>query len=89
MYNQSCLSSTWGVFLLLTALQMTYSDPLSLLTERFFTKTIKISRGERMQNVLSTADKIVVTHEHYDHIGGTVKYPNPAGILPNVILAAT
>lgn len=41
---------------------------------------------QRMQTALNTADLIVVTHEHYDHIGGIVQHPNPADILPNVIL---
>lgn len=40
----------------------------------------------RMQNALDRADGILITHEHYDHIGGIIKHPDPKRILPRVLL---
>lgn len=40
----------------------------------------------RMQAAINRANLIMVTHEHYDHIGGLVQHPNVADILPNILL---
>jgi glyoxylase-like metal-dependent hydrolase (beta-lactamase superfamily II) len=37
---------------------------------------------QRMQQAMSKASLIVVTHEHMDHIGGVLKSPNLAALLP-------
>lgn len=35
----------------------------------------------RMDTALAQATQIIITHEHFDHIGGILAYSNPAGIL--------
>ena len=40
----------------------------------------------RMQSALESATAIVVTHEHYDHIGGIVNSPNLDVLLPKLLL---
>ena len=40
----------------------------------------------RMQSALESATAIVVTHEHYDHIGGIVKSPNLNAVLQKLLL---
>jgi len=41
---------------------------------------------DRLQAALKTADTIVVTHEHGDHIGGLAASPALAGIAPRALL---
>ncbi|MEX0838597.1 MAG: MBL fold metallo-hydrolase [Parvibaculum sp.] len=40
----------------------------------------------RMEEAMTTASLIVVTHEHMDHIGGLTVHPELAAILPSVAL---
>jgi glyoxylase-like metal-dependent hydrolase (beta-lactamase superfamily II) len=40
----------------------------------------------RVEQAMVKADSIVVTHEHYDHIGGLVTHPQLASLLPKVKL---
>ncbi len=40
----------------------------------------------RMQSALESATSIVITHEHYDHIGGIVNSPNLDVLLPKLLL---
>ncbi len=40
----------------------------------------------RVQAALSTASLVVVTHEHFDHIGGLAAHPQLTAILPHAIL---
>lgn len=41
---------------------------------------------QRMSRALGAADFIVVTHEHFDHLGGLVAQPDLARLLPHVRL---
>lgn len=41
---------------------------------------------QRMNVAMTLADKIVITHEHFDHIAGIAAHPNLAKILPSVHL---
>jgi len=40
----------------------------------------------RLQAAIDTANLVVLTHEHPDHIGGLVKHPDPASVLPKTLL---
>jgi glyoxylase-like metal-dependent hydrolase (beta-lactamase superfamily II) len=42
----------------------------------------------RMNVTMAGASQIVITHEHPDHIGGIVAYPNPDDIRPQLRLTA-
>ncbi len=41
---------------------------------------------QRMQTAMLTASKIVVTHEHGDHIGGLLASPNWQRVMPKAVL---
>lgn len=40
----------------------------------------------RTQQALSSASKIVITHEHFDHIGGIVRHPDVNGLKSKLVL---
>lgn len=41
---------------------------------------------QRMLQAMDNADRIVITHEHFDHIGGIVDHPRVADLLPHIQL---
>ena len=41
---------------------------------------------QRMSAAMNAASQIVITHEHFDHIGGLVAQPNVAELLPKIHL---
>lgn len=40
----------------------------------------------RMNDALATADAVIVTHEHFDHVQGIARHPEPARVAPRLRL---
>ncbi len=55
----------------------------------FITATYDGAAYERVQEALTKAALIVITHEHMDHIGGVMQHPAIAALLPALRLTDT
>lgn len=42
---------------------------------------------DRMTQAMTEADIVTITHEHFDHILGIVRHPDPAAIAPKLLLS--
>ena len=76
------------------AFQLLYPDHTAMIDSGMDRKTADATMAKnfhdegfaRVLKALELADPIVVTHEHYDHVGGIVTHPNLAALMPHLKL---
>ena len=56
------------------------------LVPDFMVNSFDQAAYQRMLQAMDTAEHIVITHEHFDHIGGLVAHPRVSELKPRIVL---
>lgn len=87
--------SGWGdATLTFYAFQLLYADHTAMIDTGMDKKTADETSAKnfddaafaRVLSAMAVADPIVITHEHYDHVGGVATHPNLATVMPRLKL---